>query len=394
MKRQMPTLISRACAIGLCLFLASSTLAQRTFNGSSSSSSGRRSSSNSSRSSSFASSSNTSTDGSKVLGTASIDYDPDTGTVIVFADEETNSHIEKVVTELDRPVPQVLIKVLFLEVTHSNGEDLGVEGILKFNHGNDVNEISTNYGLGTERLGGFYKIIDSDLEATLHAIATTNKLEVLSRPSILTRNNHEAIITVGQEVPFITNSRVTDNGDTINTIQYSDIGIILRVTPHIAPERMVEMQVEPEISTLTADTVPISDTVNARVIAKRSADTRVLVGNGKTVVIGGMMENNNKEHVSKVPLLGDIPYLGALFRRTVMDKSKTELLIFLTPLVVNSPSDLQAMTKSENGIRSLTPKALTKEQVDDFISQPRDMNGANSSGGEPAPNAGTPVNEK
>jgi len=141
-------------------------------------------------------------------------------------------------------------------------------------------------------------------------------------------------------------------------VQYQDIGIILNVTPHITAERLVEMDVTPEISTLTAETVPISDTVNAQVIAKRSAQTRVVVADGKTVVIGGLMEDNNTESVSKLPLLGDIPVLGALFRRTIKDKTKTELLIFLTPYVIETPNDLDTMTLKEQENREMTPEVL------------------------------------
>lgn len=358
----MQHLISWAVAAGLCLFAAQAPLAQqRGYNGMNNG--GGRSAYPSSSSSS----SSASADGGKMLGTATIQYDPDTGSVIVLADDETNSHIQKVIEELDRPVPQVLIKVLFLEVTHADDLDLGIEGKIKSNHGNDINEISSVFGLASETQGGFYKIIDSDLEATIHAIATKTKLEVLSRPSVLTRNNQEATIMVGQRIPFITNSRITDTGDTLNSIEYGDIGIILRVTPHIAPERMVEMQIAPEISTLTAKTVPISSTASAPVIDKRSADTRVVVGNGKTVVIGGMMENNNVEQVKKIPLVGDIPYLGALFRRTVRSKTKTELLIFLTPLVVENPQELHAVSKSEKGNSTLVPKAFPKEEMKQFL---------------------------
>jgi general secretion pathway protein D len=175
---------------------------------------------------------------------------------------------------------------------------------------------------------------------------------------VLVRNNESATITIGQEVPFITNSRITDGGDTINTVTYEDIGIILGVTPHITRERLVEMEVTPEISTLTAETVPISNTVNARIIAKRSAQTRVAVADGQTVVIGGLMEDNNTTNVKKLPLLGDIPLIGALFSRTVKNKSKTELLIFLTPTVIESVAGLDKMTRDERSLLELSPRVL------------------------------------
>ncbi len=298
--------------------------------------------------------------GTEVAGDAIIQYDPETNSIIIITDEETNTEISRVIETLDQPVPQVLIKVLFLEVTHTKGLDLGVEGSWTYQDGSggDQHEALTDFGLASETTGGFYRIVDEDFQATLRVLATQGKLEVLSRPSVLTRNNETATITIGQEVPFITNSRITDNGQTINTIQYEDIGIILEVTPHITKERLVELEVSPEISTLTAETVPISETVDARVIAKRSAETRVVVADGKTVVIGGLMEDTETESVSKVPILGDIPLLGMLFRRTIKDTSKTELLIFLTPSVVDTVAGLDKLTLDERASTQLTPSAL------------------------------------
>jgi type II secretory pathway component GspD/PulD (secretin) len=129
----------------------------------------------------------------------------------------------------------------------------------------------------------------------------------------------------------------------------------------------VELDVSPEISTLTGETVPISNTVNARVIAKRSATTQVVVDDGRTVVIGGMMEDNATETVHKIPILGDIPLLGAAFSRTQKDKSKTELLIFLTPHVVENGRELRDISLSEKGKSELAPKAFTEKQIDKYI---------------------------
>ena len=304
---------------------------------------------------------------SGLVGNAVIQYDAETGSLIVITDDETNKQIEKIITNLDQPVPQVLIKVLFLEVTHTNALDLGVEGKYTYKRDGNQDVIQTIFGLSHETRGGFYKILDEDLEVTIRAISERTKLEILSRPSVLARNNQQATITVGQEVPFIRNSRITSDGQTINTIEYDDIGIILRVTPHITSDRLVEMEVIPEISALTGDTVPISETVNATVIAKRSAETRVVVEDGKTVVIGGMMEDNNTETVTKIPILGDIPILGAPFRRTIKSKSKTELLIFLTPHVVEGSSELRDISVSEKDKTELAPKAFTDKQIDKYI---------------------------
>ena len=308
-------------------------------------------------------------------GDALIQYDSETGSLIVITDDKTNEQIKKVVEALDRPVPQVLIKVLFLEVTHTHDLDLGVEGLSHhkktegpfYDPHVDMQTIQTIFGVSSQTTGGFYHLVEKDLDATLRAIAEVTKLEVLSRPSILTRNNQQAMITVGKRVPFIQNSRITQFGETINTVVYDDIGIILRVTPHISEDRVVSMDVTPEISTITGETVPISNTVNAPVFAMRSAQTGVVVPDGKTVVIGGLMEDSKNKDAKKVPILGSIPVLGALFQSRSDQKSKTELLIFLTPHVVENAGELASMTESERDDTQLAPKVFEKDQVDRFI---------------------------
>lgn len=227
--------------------------------------------------------------------------------------------------------------------------------------------IETIFGVSSQTTGGFYRVIEDDLLATIRAIADVNKLEVLSRPSILARHNKEAVITVGQEVPFIRNSRITQDGQTINTVEYEDIGIILRVTPYITTKGYVEMDLLPEISTLTGDTVPISDTIDAPVFAKRSAETRVVVPDGKTVVIGGLMQDNKTETVSKVPVLGDIPLLGMAFRRTQKEDSKTELLIFLTPNIVETSKQLEEVTEAEKSKMDLAPKVFDEQRMNKYL---------------------------
>lgn len=305
--------------------------------------------------------------GTQVTGDTIVKFDRETNSIIIITDEETNNQIASIIQTLDQPKPQVLINVLFLEVTYNNDLDLGVEGSFFFDASGDKDSVSTDFGLANAQQGGFLRVLETDLTVTLRALAERGKLEVLSRPSVLTRNNETASITIGQEVPFIRNSRITDDGQTINTIEYDDIGIILQVTPNITPDRMVQMEVSPEISTLTAETVPISNTANAPVIAKRAATTRVIVNDGKTVVIGGLMEDNFTESIRKVPLLGDIPVLGALFRRTIRNKTKTELLIFLTPTVIGNAEQFDAVTEAERRALELAPKAFDGVNVDRYI---------------------------
>jgi general secretion pathway protein D len=316
---------------------------------------------------------------STMVGDAMITSDLETRRLIVVTDEETNENIRTIVESLDKPKPQVLINVVFVQVTHDKGLDLGAEATWtgKLAVKTEPTAIATSkFGLADTladptRFGAFYRILGEDVNATIHALSSMGKTEILSRPSILTRNSQQATIMVGQSVPIITNSRVSDTTNTtINTVQYQDIGIILRVTPFINAEGLVEMIVSPEISSLSATTVPISNTVSSPVIDKRSADTVVVTASERTVVIGGLISTQTTDRDSKVPILGDIPLLGYAFKRKQKSDTKTELLIFLTPRVIPSPDDLPGASASERQKLDLAPKAFPPQDLERYIGKP------------------------
>ena len=295
----------------------------------------------------------------ELAGQVSIIADPDTNSILVRTSPKNYEQVKTILNELDRAVQQVLIKVLIAEVTHTEGQDLGAEfSALNLRAGGNGQTAGSDFGLGAASGGLVVNILETNFSATLRALETTGKLDVLSRPYILASDNQLASITVGQEVPIIQNSRITDTGQTINTLQYTDVGILLDVIPHINPEGLVILDVAPEISQLTGESVPISDTASQPIIAKRSARSRVAVKSGQTVVIGGLMEDRRTETVSKIPLLGDLPGVGALFRRSIKSKTKTELLIFLTPQVAALPDRLPEMGREELEGTKLVPNAV------------------------------------
>ncbi len=353
-----------------------------------------------------------------LLGDAQIEIDPETRSLVIVTDEDTHREMVNVIRSLDRPKPQVLIKVVFLQVTYSKGYDVGLEANYIINQSSArtatpagttttnavVAETGTNaaggttttttttnsaltnaaaaavaagatkllsagsnFGLASVTDGTFVRLLTDDWSATLRALSTRGKVEILSRPSIMARNNQEAVIVVGEEIPFVTNSRVTDLGQTINTIQYDNIGIILRVTPFITSNNMVEMIVAPEISSRSSETVPISTTVSVPVIQKRSAEAGVVTPNGATAVIGGLMQTQRLETIRKIPLLGDIPILGIPFRRTIKDDVKQELLIFLTPTIVQDPSTVEELTTHEVENTELVRKAFSEKEFEKFF---------------------------
>jgi general secretion pathway protein D len=296
---------------------------------------------------------------SDLYGQVSVVANADTNSLLVMTSPKNYERVKQVLDELDRPVPQVLIKVLLAEVTHSDARDLGAEfSALNIRDSGLGSQVGTNFGVANATGGLTAKVMEANFEAAIRALETVGKLDVLSRPYILASDNQLATITVGQQVPFITNSRTTDTGQTINTIQYQDIGIILNVTPHINPEGLVILDVAPEVSALTGETVPISENLNAPVFAMRSAQSRVAIRDGQTIVIGGLMEDRNTQTVDKVPFLGDIPVVRFLFSRNQTKKEKTELLIFLTPHVASSTQRLQDISRQEENGAKLVPHSV------------------------------------
>jgi len=333
------------------------------------------------------------------VGNATISFDPDTQNITVLADEDTTRYISQVISNLDRPQPQVLIKVVFVQVTHNDAIDFGVEGgWMKGIGGSMTGIVANSFGLSALSSGtgsnapianafgqpiqsfqqiapyasgpgaGLYQILGNDFQATLRAIAQAGKAEILSRPSILARNDQPATVVVGQYVPLITSvSYNTLSGAPINSVTYTDVGIILNVTPYITSDGLLQMIVAPQTSSVDPSlTVPIAQGVNAPVIDVVSANTVVVTPSGQTVVIGGLMQRSKASSDTKIPILGDIPVLGNLFKRKVASTAKEELLIFLTPYVIQAPTQLASLTASERA-HSLTPKSYSEEVLDRFL---------------------------
>ena len=328
------------------------------------------------------------------VGEATISIDPETRKIIIVSDDATNLRIKDVIASLDNPRPQVLIKVVFLEITYNNSSDIGVEGGGRRQVNNNpttaaganvfglsgLTSVATNVPVNALGLpiqsfaptppgAGLYQILGQDYQVTLRAIAQAGKAEVLSRPSILARNSQPATISLGQVVPLVTNTRFDAVNGQINTVTYQSVGIILRVTPFISPDGMVEMIVSPETSQLAdkSEWVPIGGTALAPVLNSRSADTVVVVPDGQTVIIGGLMDTRKAENESKIPVLGDLPWVGALFKRKQKADKKTELMIFLTPHIVEAPAQLAGLAAEGRRNSLLKPKATSEEEMDRFF---------------------------
>ena len=307
-----------------------------------------------------AQSSSSSSSGNDLDEETYFEADSDTNSLLILTSTKNYEKLKPIIDKLDEPVAQVLIKVLFAELSHSHGVDFGTEfSMLNLRSDGGSTQSITDFGFigypdtGAQQQGLTVGTITGDLDFTVSALQENGRLNVLSRPYILTRNNQTATITVGEEVPIPTGSS-QGTATTTTTFDYrDDIGIVLNVTPSINPDGVVNMVVSPQITTRTGETVQISEDLFPEVFATRSADTRVAVRDGQTIVIGGLIEDQTTDSISKVPILGDIPIAGNLFKRTTKQKSKTELLIFLTPHVAKDTERLTPISDLERSRSNL-----------------------------------------
>ncbi|NVZ53846.1 type II secretion system secretin GspD [Pseudomonas sp. B6002] len=263
--------------------------------------------------------------------------------------------IEAAIKRLDNPPLQVQIETRILEVKLSGELDLGVQWYLGRLAGNSASTTVANASGSQGALGGggaglgatdslFYSFVSSNLQVALHALEKNGRTQVLSAPSLVVMNNQPAQIQVGDNIPIsqtTVNTGVSDT--TLSSVEYVQTGVILDVVPRINPGGLVYMDIQQQVSD-AQDTAANSDTpVNPR-ISTRSVSTQVAVQSGQTVLLGGLIKQDNAEGVSAVPYLGKIPGLRWLFGSTSKSKARTELIVLITPRVVTNSGQAREVT--------------------------------------------------
>jgi len=284
--------------------------------------------------------------------------------VLVGVSPRYYSNVMEMIRQIDRPPPQVMIQVLIAEVSLDDSVEFGMEfalqdltftesayvgpnGVIKGSKHDFVGGVDVGAGGAAGSFGGFsFSITGEDFNYLLRALQSDGVLQVLSRPTILVENNEEANITIGDRVPFVRSSSVSDSGQVNSAVEYEEVGIILDVVPHINPDGYVNLEVKPEISSLNpaGSGVQISEGLTAPTFSERSAETVVTVKDGETVVIGGLITTREDQREVKVPILGDIPGLGLLFRAMTSERKRNELLIVLTVDVIRDEYDAYEMS--------------------------------------------------
>lgn len=286
--------------------------------------------------------------------------DQNTNSIIVVTSPENAELIKNILSQLDKIPEQVLIETIIVEATLDASSKLGVEW--QYNRANNQTDqtgtIGPDFGLRRSNppLDGLrYTLSGGSLEGFLNALATDKKFQVLSTPRIFTSNNVQAQINISQSVPYVLSTREDPNGNLTFNYAFQDVGIVLTVTPRVTANGYVTMDVSQTANDLQGFT-----TFNAPIVNQRQADTTVSVRDGETIILGGIIRSTVSSTVRKVPLLGDIPLLGELFKTTDKSNVKTELLVFLTPRVVRNPEEAKNLREEQT--KRLTPG--TQKQIE------------------------------
>jgi type II secretion system protein D len=225
----------------------------------------------------------------------------------------------------------------------------------------------TNLGVGrvssTQNVGGFVFSLSSDTFSLLvRALAVQNRIEILSRPQVMTLDNQTAFINVGQEIPIVTNTTLTATGLSQNNIDRRQVGVQLTVTPKIMPDGRVLMRMIPEVSSVVPTPVNLGNGQLGTALNIERIETTVIAADGETVVLGGMIQTSDTKNETRVPWLGDLPGVGALFRYRTQQRQKKELLVVMTPHVVRCTADADFLWQAESKKMDWTLQNVVKLQ--------------------------------
>ncbi len=312
---------------------------------------------------------------------ATIQAHKETNSLVINASPTVFRNLQSAINQLDVPRPQVLVEAIIAEITVDHSKEAGFQwqGLLNQLNGGEGLVGGTNYGiigniLSPNTAGGLvnngvnvgYVHLDGEgnpqIGALLSALAQNTNNNILSTPSLVTLNNKEASLSVGQEVPFLTGQFTNtgaNNGSTnpFSTIQRKDIGISLTVTPHIYEGNQIVLDIAQEVSSLAQSATTVDVITN-----KRTLTTSVMVPNDGVIVLGGLIDDSIEETIKKVPLLGDIPVIRNLFRHKKKTRVKRNLMIFIHPKILDSSNQADVTNKYYNDMRGQQLEKIDKSQ--------------------------------
>ena len=330
-------------------------------------------------------------------GGVSIIADGTQNALVVKADPQLMREIEAAIQQLDTRRQQVLIEAAIIEVAGDDADQLGVQwalgdlssgvGVVNFsNVGSSLSKLAAGYlaggaaGAGAALGAGSSIVLGDSKEradgsrklygALIQALKSNVKSNLLSTPSIVTMDNEEAYIVVGQNVPFVTGSVATAGNSTINpytTVERKDVGVTLKVVPHIGEGGSIRLEVEQEVSAVQESRGQATDLVTS----KRAIKTSVLADHGQTIVLGGLISDNSVHSRQGVPGLSNIPFLGRLFRADSKSNEKHNLLVFIHPTIVGDAEDIRRL--SQQRYQQLYSLQLTMDKNGNFSKLPENV---------------------
>jgi general secretion pathway protein D len=297
----------------------------------------------------------------------SIIANKETNSLIITAKPEEFKMIKNIIDQLDIVREQVLIEALIIEVAADSGWGFGIDWMIgdqsgtHLYGGSSIQGTPPSYTLPSGMTGkevavplstGFQIGYLSDKSmlgfALLNATGAEKHYNILSTPQILTTDNQEAEINVGEEIPVPTNNRISDTGVQFYTYEYKSVGVKLKITPHITSENSITLDLYQEVNSVLGQTTVLeSGSIIPPTLGKRDIKTKINVADSKTIVVGGLITNNKSVEETKVPILGDIPLLGWFFKRKVVEYKKTNLLVFITPHIVTKQAKMDALSEQK-----------------------------------------------
>lgn len=326
---------------------------------------------------------------------AFIQPDVPTNSLVVRAEPLMMQEVKSIVRQLDVRRAQILIEAAIVEVGGDKGLDLGFQwaggnsrngygGTNFSNVGMSVNDVVRGVlGNSAPQIGDGATIGGGEMDSRgnlrwggfLQALSSESDVNLLSTPSILTLDNQEASIIVGQNVPFVTgqhtNSSSGGGTNPFQTIQREDVGITLTVTPTVAGGRTVRLVLEQEASAVQPGASAAVDLITS----KRSINTTVLADDGETIVLGGLIQDDVRKTVQKVPILGSIPVLGALFRSTTDVQEKRNLIVFLRPTILADNQRLAELTQQRYlGVTAMQFRVDRRGELKRLVPEPLPTN--------------------
>ncbi|MBI1778288.1 MAG: hypothetical protein HYR63_23365 [Proteobacteria bacterium] len=285
-----------------------------------------------------------------VIATRRLVVDLTRNAIIFQGTAEEFSQVRQLLDTLDQPTREALIEVTVAEVTLDDTTKLGVEWALReagIDNGGSI-KFGTLGGLGVGSTGFAFSILNSagQTKAVLNALASSNRVQVLSSPRLVAKSGGEARIQIGNEVPLLTSQTTSpqQTGGTtgvLQTIQYRSTGVLLTIKPIVHGSRRVDLDISQEVSDAQQNQ---TSNLSTPVISNRKVSTQLSLADGSTVVIGGMIKTSTSQGNSGVPGLRDIPVLGQLFRVDSDVRNRTELIILITPYVITSDAEAESVT--------------------------------------------------